>query len=424
MIQTLPKFSRSLAILLIATFLPMTNVMISTSKASSPTFTAISPSTGLTPGGETVTITGTDFAAGATVKFRGVNATGVVVNSPTSITAVTPAGVAGYTNVLITNPDSGAITGQGVFIYISTTVQAAGVGGSDWTNKCPAVIDTVQTAQPQVFGFTFNAWGQVFSRLVDGGYTAVTSTDDLVGCYANLWDFNIDPVGTNGWQIGTINRDANGYYWRQAEGSVWRLTLSGSSLETDNANPYYSRGRSFIFLSEPAVTRAETIDPAVVARNQAAAELAGRMVREAETKIQISENLRSGLALTSQQIIGAGLKSLSDSSVTEINAKLALIPIAERDISDVTQLVILFSVVEKLGASQRFNIGDLVQAGFVPVLDPDRASVMRSLKSLSAEERNTPAKIEAVIAATKKKIEDRKVLLKAVLARKKLNSRS
>jgi hypothetical protein len=424
MIQTSPRLSRTLAVLLIATFLPMTNVMISTSNASSPTFASISPSTGLTPGGETVTITGTDFAVGATVKFGDVNATGVVVNSTTSITAVTPAGAAGNTNVLISNPDSGTITGVGAFTYISTTIQAAGVGGSDWTFKCPAVIDTVQTAQPQIFGFTFNAWGQVFSRLVDGGYTAVTSTDDLVGCYANLWDFNIDPVGTNGWQIGTINRDANGYYWRQAEGSVWRLTLSGSSLETDNANPYYSRGHSFIFLSEPAVTRAVTVDPALVASNQAAAELAGRMVREAETKSQITGNLQSGLPLTLQQITGAGLKSLSDSSVTHINAKLAMIPIAERDISDVTQLVTLFSVVEKLGASQRFNIGDLVQAGFVPVLDPDRASIMRSLKSLSTEERNSPEKIEEVIAATKKKIADRKVLLQAVLARKKLNSRS
>jgi hypothetical protein len=148
------------------------------------------------------------------------------------------------------------------------------------------------------------------------------------------------------------------------------------------------------------------------------------MVREAETKSQISGNLQSGSPLTLQQITGAGLKSLSDSSVTHINAKLAMIPIAERDISDVTQLVTLFSVVEKLGASQRFNISDLVQAGFVPVLDPDRASIMRSLKSLSAEERNTPEKIEEVIAATKKKIADRKVLLQAVLARKKLNSRS
>ena len=58
--------------------------------------------------GTAVTITGTNFAAGDTVAFGGSAATGVVVNSATSITANAPAGnaskVGGTVDVTVTGP--------------------------------------------------------------------------------------------------------------------------------------------------------------------------------------------------------------------------------------------------------------------------------------------------------------------------------
>ena len=56
-------------------------------------------------GGTAVTITGTNFAAGATVTFGGTAATSVVVVSGTQITATTPAGSAGAVTVTVTNPE-------------------------------------------------------------------------------------------------------------------------------------------------------------------------------------------------------------------------------------------------------------------------------------------------------------------------------
>lgn len=70
--------------------------------------TAVSPSTGTTFGGTTITITGTGFKAGATVQVGGSAATDVVVVSPTSITAKTPAHAAGAGEVRVS---VGAITG-------------------------------------------------------------------------------------------------------------------------------------------------------------------------------------------------------------------------------------------------------------------------------------------------------------------------
>ncbi len=68
-----------------------------------PTVSSISPATGLAAGGTTVTITGTNFVGSEEqVSFGGTAATNVTVNSPTSITATTPAGN-GTVDVVVTD---------------------------------------------------------------------------------------------------------------------------------------------------------------------------------------------------------------------------------------------------------------------------------------------------------------------------------
>ena len=63
----------------------------------------VSPNSGTAAGGTAVTITGTNFAAGATVTFGATAATNVVVVSGTTITATTPAGSAGAVTVTVTS---------------------------------------------------------------------------------------------------------------------------------------------------------------------------------------------------------------------------------------------------------------------------------------------------------------------------------
>lgn len=72
-----------------------------------PTVTSVSPATGLIAGGTSITITGTNFAAGASlgVSVGGVAATNVQVVSATKITAKTPAHAAGVANIVVTNGD-------------------------------------------------------------------------------------------------------------------------------------------------------------------------------------------------------------------------------------------------------------------------------------------------------------------------------
>jgi hypothetical protein len=82
-----------------------------------PTVTGITPPSGSTAGGTTVTVTGTNFAAGATVTIGGVAASGVTVLSPTSLRAVTGAHAAGASDVVVAVGAQSATLARG-FTYV------------------------------------------------------------------------------------------------------------------------------------------------------------------------------------------------------------------------------------------------------------------------------------------------------------------
>src|SRR6266403_2241207 len=86
-----------------------------------PTVTGIGPSSGTANGGTPVTITGTRFLSGATVKLGGTTATNVTVTSSSTITATTPAHAAGTVDVVVTNTDGQSGTLSGGYTYTSST---------------------------------------------------------------------------------------------------------------------------------------------------------------------------------------------------------------------------------------------------------------------------------------------------------------
>jgi IPT/TIG domain-containing protein len=92
-----------------------------TASNPAPTVTSITPNTGTTAGGTSVTITGTGFLAGATVSLGGVAATGVNVVGSTSITATTPAHTAGAVSVVVTNTDAQSGLLNNGYTYTTST---------------------------------------------------------------------------------------------------------------------------------------------------------------------------------------------------------------------------------------------------------------------------------------------------------------
>ena len=81
-----------------------------------PAVTGIMPASGTTNGGTSVTLTGKNFVAGATVSFGGAAAVVISVNVA-AITAKTPAHKPGSVNVVVKNPDGQSGTLAGAFVY-------------------------------------------------------------------------------------------------------------------------------------------------------------------------------------------------------------------------------------------------------------------------------------------------------------------
>ena len=82
-----------------------------------PVINSLSPTSGPTTGGTTVSIVGGNFQSGATVRFGNVAATGVNVTSSSNLTAVLPAHVAGPVDVVVTNTDGQIATLTSAFTY-------------------------------------------------------------------------------------------------------------------------------------------------------------------------------------------------------------------------------------------------------------------------------------------------------------------
>lgn len=99
---TVPAGVSGTAAVVVSTDYGTSNSNVLFTYISAPTVTSVLPSIGPSTGGTSVTITGTGFYDVSGVTFAGVAATSYTVNSPTSITAVTPAGTEGTASVNVT----------------------------------------------------------------------------------------------------------------------------------------------------------------------------------------------------------------------------------------------------------------------------------------------------------------------------------
>jgi formylglycine-generating enzyme required for sulfatase activity len=84
--------------------------------ADTPTLTLVSPPSGPTTGGTTITLTGTNLTGATSVAVGGSAATNVQVVNSTTVTAVTPVGTAGPRDVTVMTP-GGTATRTGGFVY-------------------------------------------------------------------------------------------------------------------------------------------------------------------------------------------------------------------------------------------------------------------------------------------------------------------
>lgn len=104
---------------------------------SAPALTGVSPTTGPATGGTPITVVGNNFAHNATLTIGGAAATSVIIINTHTLTAVTPAHVAGTVGLVLTNPDGPTASLAAAFTFTgSGPADPNDTDGDGLSNAC------------------------------------------------------------------------------------------------------------------------------------------------------------------------------------------------------------------------------------------------------------------------------------------------
>ncbi|MGH7019824.1 MAG: IPT/TIG domain-containing protein [Brevundimonas sp.] len=198
-----------------------------------PTVTSISPTSGPSTGGTSVTITGTNLSGATAVTFGATAASGFTVNSATQITATAPAGSAGTVDVRVTTAGGTSAT--------SVADQFTYVGA-------PTVTSISPTAGPATGGTTVTLTGTNFTGATSVAFGATAATGFTVNSATQITA--TAPAGT-----GTVDI---------------RVTTAGGTSATSVAD-------QFTYVGAPSLTN---LSQAVIYETPAVIDLSGAISGE------------------------------------------------------------------------------------------------------------------------------------------------
>jgi hypothetical protein len=242
-----------------------------------PTVTGVSPNTGSTAGGTAVTITGTNFAAGATVTFGTAAATNVVVVSATQITATTPAGTAGAVTVTVTvSGQSGSLASGYTYVVTGGITAPGNLAGSLVGTSAPTYVAGQQyynaTSGTSFTSSPFNSTGADLLVMFLGchNHTVFTITDS----YGNTWL----PLAGPAYKVGSGNFPMEGEYFyapnaTTGTGHTITVTLSQSeplvmSISALSGDNVYSPIDAYSFITGDNGTIAKNISSSLLTTSQ------------------------------------------------------------------------------------------------------------------------------------------------------------
>ena len=213
-----------------------------------PTVSSVSPNSGSTAGGTAVTITGTNFAAGATATFGGTAATNVVVVNGTTITATTPAGNAGAVTVVVTvNGQNGTLTNGYTYVVVPTVTSVSPNNGSTAGGTAVTITGTNLAA-----GATAMFGGMAATNVVVVNSTTITATT---------------PAHAAG--AVTVTVTVNGQNGNLANGFTYNGTVAISFVQVAAATPQSPTGT--VSVSYPGAQTAGDLNVVVVGWNDTTA---------------------------------------------------------------------------------------------------------------------------------------------------------
>ena len=155
---------------------PDMSEFFTTTPNTAPLISTISPTSGPTTGGTSVTISGTGFAAGATVKFGTTSATNVNVVGSTTITAVAPSHASGAVNVVVTNPGGQSATSTNGYSYTTSGTAPTVTGVSPTSGPTAGGTSVTISGTGFAAGATVTFGGTNATGIVVTNSTTITAT--------------------------------------------------------------------------------------------------------------------------------------------------------------------------------------------------------------------------------------------------------
>jgi M6 family metalloprotease-like protein len=140
-----------------------------------------------------------------------------------------------------------AVLTTSLFLNQFQFANALEVKKSDWLASCPQVVDsTPELPTPKTQNLVFLNTGQEFQLLAKNSTELANSPQSVIGCYV-IEKFVTKESTSPSFQIGSLNRDINGFYFKNAAGIIWRLTYNLNSfiMETAPGSLYYKKDLGF-----------------------------------------------------------------------------------------------------------------------------------------------------------------------------------
>jgi len=163
----------------------LANGTLTVTPAAPPTILSVTPDTGLTNGGATVTLLGTAFQSGATVTFGTLAAGSVTIVNSSNLTAITPPSGLGPVDVVVTNADGQSATFTNGFTFVAPPGVAPLVV-SQSTNQLSGLGQAVEFAvtatgtEPLDWQWEFNGTNLVDNGRITGSQSNLLSIASVV----------------------------------------------------------------------------------------------------------------------------------------------------------------------------------------------------------------------------------------------------
>ncbi len=225
---------------------------------AAPTVTGISPASGSTAGGTTVTISGTNLGGATGVSFGGTGAS-ITADSSTKITVTSPAGSAGTVNVTVTT--KGGTSGAVHFTYVTPAPALTGISPSSGPAAGGTTVTISGTNLGGATGVSFGGTGA--SITADSG-TQITVTSPAGSGTVNVTVTT--PSGTSGPVQFTYTVPAPTVTGvRPDSGSTeggTTVTILGTNLENATSVEFGGVGATITYDSDEEITVTSPADSA------------------------------------------------------------------------------------------------------------------------------------------------------------------